>query len=69
MFFELTLFSQRYVEDDMEIEESYDVSFTELTKEDLEYCFESGGMTAFIWLNNMMEIEKAVIWGINTVIE
>jgi len=69
VFFDMTLFSQRYVEDDMEIEESYDISFTELTKADVEYIFENGGVPAFLWLNDAMEIEKAVIWGMNTVVE
>ena len=68
-FFEFVLFSQRTVNDGVEAERSYDVSFTELTREDMEYIFENGGTPAFLWLNENMEIEKAVIGGMNTVVE
>ena len=68
-FFDLSLHCLRKVEDEQEYEESYDVSFTELTEKDMEYYLENGGMTAFLWLNDEMEIEKVVFWGITTVFE
>ena len=69
VFFELSLFSQKVVEDGVETEESYDVSFTELSREDMKYFFENGSTTAYLWLNEEFVIEKAVVWGINTVSE
>jgi hypothetical protein len=69
IFFDLSLHCLRKVEDEQEYEESYDVSFTELTREDMEYYLENGGLTSFLWLNEEMEIEKVVVWGITTVFE
>ena len=69
VFFEMTLFSQRTVEDDMEIEQSYNVSFNEITRSVADTIFENGGAPAFLWINEKMEIEKAVFWGLNTVVE
>lgn len=69
VFFELNLFSQWAVIDGVEEEQSYDAAYTELTKEDMEYIFENGGAPAYLWLNENMEIEKAVLWGMDTVIE
>ena len=65
----MSLFSQRHVEEDTEVEDFYDVTFVEISREDVESYFENGGLTAYLWLNDEMEIEKAVIWGITTVIE
>ena len=69
VFFDMSLFSQRHVEKDTEVEDFYDVTFVEINREDVESYFENGGLTVYLWLNDEMEIEKAIIWGITTVIE
>lgn len=62
VFFDLTVFSQWKEENGSSYEDSYDVSFTEINREEAEYYFEDGGATAFLWLNDDMEIEKVVFW-------
>lgn len=69
VFFDMSLFSQRHVEDGTEVEDFYNVTFTEIRREDVEPYFDNGGLTAYLWLNDAMEIEKAVIWGVTTVTE
>ena len=69
-FFELDIFSVWTVEKDgYEMEQSYDVSFTEIGKMDVEDMMENGGASGYLWLNEEMEIEKVVIFGMTSVYE
>ena len=61
----MSLFSQRHVEEDTEVEDFYDVTFTEISRADVESYFENGGMPAYLWLNDEMEIEKSCHLGYN----
>lgn len=67
VYFDLTLFSETEVHDGLENELNYDVSFTELSFADVEYYLQQGTATAFIWLNENMEIEKVVLFGMTIV--
>ena len=67
--FDLTI--QRYlsVQDDYEYEESYDVSFTEIGQEEMNYILDSGVGAAFLWFDDELKVEKIVFWGENSVTE
>ena len=69
VYFDLSLFSQREVADDLENEISYELSYDGLSPEDLQFYMDQGGATAYLWLNEDMEIEKVVIFGMTSLTE
>ena len=69
VIFDMVVQSFRTIEDESEYEESYDVSFTEIGKTDLEYILDAGAGLAFIWFNDDMQVEKIVFFGENAVTE
>ncbi len=68
-FFDLVIFSQMEVADDLANEIYYDASYNEISLSDFEAYFENGSTTAYMWLNGDMEIEKIVVFGMTTVTE
>jgi len=61
---------QRYnsIQGNEEYEEFYDVAFTEIGQEDIEYILDAGAGAAFLWFDDDMKVEKIVFWGENSVI-
>lgn len=68
-YFDLKLFSQMKAVDGMENEVYYDVSYNEISASDIKDYLDQGGATAYLWLNDDMEIEKVVVFGMTKVTE
>lgn len=68
-FFELYIQRYNSIQGDEEYEESYDVSFTEIGREERDSILDSGAGAAFLWFNDEMKVEKIVFWGENSVTE
>jgi len=61
--FELTIKRYLSVQDDQEYEEDYEVEYTELSQEEIQYILDSGVGSAFLWFDDEMKVEKIVFWG------
>lgn len=68
-FFDLTLTRFLSVEDGQEYEESCDVAFTEIAREEVQYILDSGTGSAFVWFDDALKVEKIVFYGETSVIE
>ena len=67
--FDLVVQRFNKIEDGVEYEESYDVSFTEIGQTDLAYILDAGAGLAYVWFNDDLQVEKIVFYGENSVTE
>jgi len=61
--FDLTIKRYLSIQDDQEYEEFYNVSFTEIGQEDIEFILDSGAGLAFVWFDDELKVEKIVFYG------
>ena len=62
-FFELLITRYISAEDEWEYEESCDVAFTEIDREEVQCILDSGTGTAFVWFDDELKVEKIVLYG------
>lgn len=60
---ELSIKSFNSIQDDQEYEEYYDVKYFEIGSEELENIIENGALSALLWFDDNLKVEKIVFYG------
>lgn len=61
--FDLSISRYMSIQEDQEYEEFYDVAFTELEQEEIQFILDSGAGSAFLWFDDELRVEKIVFYG------